>query len=742
MPNAVTIRTTAPGAKQTAGEIKSVRDALQLMQTQGAKGFMIGASAAITTAAIGAVGSAVRHTTEFIGDSIGAASDLNETMTKSQQIFGDAAGEVEAWGDSASTAFGQSKKDAIDAASGFAGLFQTVGLAAVQAKDYAIDLTELGSDLASFFNTDVQTALDSLKSGLAGESEPLRKFNVFLSETAVAAKAVELGFEKVNGKFTEGEKIQARYAIIMEQTSVAQGDFARTSDGLANTQRTLDAQMEDLHATMGQALLPVMQKLVGGVSDVLAIFQSLSPEAQQLITAIAGLVAVGAPALIIFNQFKGAFGSIFGVMGQVTGAFRTHTAATVADTTATEANVAAQGRSAKALGLLGPVAAGVTAGLIGIDQATQKVAEHTAPLIEHIEGMSEAEREAARTSEVLGMNAAELSGGMADLIDLVGLVAPGFNSASTGMRGVADAAAEAVYGFDNVALATHAATERAEELMAPIAEVADEIGTTLPSALAGGTRSVQAFATMFGQSLDEVAEDAGDAGREITDNLSDALRANKDDVADAMSDLVFAMNHPLKQAKELARIEGALSSRALADGLASESAYVAEQARQTRERLIAQWESLSGRAYDAGEGAGEQVGEGIDDSTPRAVRQAAQLAAAVNAALASIRSTVKVDVKGRYFGKSLPGLAKGGPVEAGEPYLVNEDTPNSEVFVPKVSGTIVPRNKVNEGQHMAPFAARDDRTPSRIDVHVNLSTREFAQMQKHYAVVGGGPAFR
>ena len=43
---------------------------------------------------------------------------------------------------------------------------------------------------------------------------------------------------------------------------------------------------------------------------------------------------------------------------------------------------------------------------------------------------------------------------------------------------------------------------------------------------------------------------------------------------------------------------------------------------------------------------------------------------------------------------------------------------------------------------MAPFPARDDRPPSRIDVHVNLSTREFAQMQKHYAVVGGGPAFR
>jgi hypothetical protein len=114
-------------------------------------------------------------------------------MSKAEVIFGDNAKAVEDWAATMDKAGGQSKKAALDTASGFAGLFKTVGLGIDESTDKSEKLTQLGSDLASFFNTDVGTALDALKSGPQRRGEPLRQFNIFLSETAVSAKLAKDG---------------------------------------------------------------------------------------------------------------------------------------------------------------------------------------------------------------------------------------------------------------------------------------------------------------------------------------------------------------------------------------------------------------------------------------------------------------------------------------------------------------------------------------------------------------------
>jgi hypothetical protein len=221
------------------------------------KGLAIGGGIAAAGAGLDLLRSGLSKVTEFIGGSIRAASDLNETLTKSEQIFGANSGAIEAWAAGAAASFGQSKRAALDAASGFAGLFSTVGIAIGDSTTMAKTLTQLGSDLASFFNTDVATALEAIRSGLAGESEPLRQFNVFLSETAVTSKLVSMGAKKVGGQFTESQKATARYKLILEQTTTAQGDFARTADGLANSQRAADAALENYQAELGQRFLPV-----------------------------------------------------------------------------------------------------------------------------------------------------------------------------------------------------------------------------------------------------------------------------------------------------------------------------------------------------------------------------------------------------------------------------------------------------------------------------------------------------
>lgn len=305
MANQVRVGVGVSGARKASGEIKSVRDAFERLQKQGAKGFGVGVGATVTAKGLDAVGMAASFAVDQIFESIDAASALNETLSKSGVIFGDSAGELEAWAETAAEAFGQSKRQALDTASGFAGLFNTVGIELDKAAGMSQKLTVLGSDLASFFNTDVQTAIDAIRSGLSGESEPLRKFNVFLSETAVSAKLAQMGIKKVGGQFTEAQKATARYQLILEQTGAAQGDFARTSDGLANSQRTLQTQMEDLQAKIGQELLPVMVELVRFASDT-------------LVPAISELVDIVKAAKPAFDLLGISVGTILDPMGTAT----------------------------------------------------------------------------------------------------------------------------------------------------------------------------------------------------------------------------------------------------------------------------------------------------------------------------------------------------------------------------------------------------------------------------------------
>jgi hypothetical protein len=247
--------------KISSGLAKIRDDFDRLGTSKGAQSLLMGVGMEVGRRAFDFLANSVGDVVGYLRSSVDAASDLNETINKGREIFGSGAAAVEAWADKASRAFGQSKRQAIDTAAEFANVFRNVGLEE-NAQAFSMRLTELGSDLASFFNTDVQTALDSLQSGLAGQAIPLRKFGIFLTETQVAAKAAAMGFERVNGQFSEGAKVAARYQLILEQTRAAQGDFARTSDGLANSSRTVAAELENLSAEVGQVLLPVVTQLM------------------------------------------------------------------------------------------------------------------------------------------------------------------------------------------------------------------------------------------------------------------------------------------------------------------------------------------------------------------------------------------------------------------------------------------------------------------------------------------------
>jgi hypothetical protein len=193
---------------------------------------------------------------------INAASSLEESMSKVNVVFGTGAQKVKDFASTSSTALGLSRQQALEAAGTYGNLFQAFGTGQAQAAEMSTQLVSLAADLASFNNTSVDDALLALRSGLSGEAEPLKRYGIAINDVRLKEEARNLGLYEGKGVLDVTAKSQAAFALIMKDSSLAQGDFARTSDGVANQQRIMAAQFKDVQASLGTALLPAFKAVL------------------------------------------------------------------------------------------------------------------------------------------------------------------------------------------------------------------------------------------------------------------------------------------------------------------------------------------------------------------------------------------------------------------------------------------------------------------------------------------------
>jgi hypothetical protein len=249
--------------------------------------------------AFAALGAAAGAMAIKIGkDAIGAASDFSEEISKARVIFGDASKDIEEFAKTAANSLGQSKKQAVSAASTFATLGKAAGLTGKDLSKFSIGFVKLASDLASFNNTSPEDAIQAIGAALRGEAEPIRRYGILLNDATLKNEALALGLIKTTkDALSPANKVLAAQAAIYKQTSDAQGDFARTSDGLANSQRQLAANIEDVKITLGEALLPVALRF----SDF--IKENLVPAIKGLVNGLTGQDRKAAvPAFLTFGK--------------------------------------------------------------------------------------------------------------------------------------------------------------------------------------------------------------------------------------------------------------------------------------------------------------------------------------------------------------------------------------------------------------------------------------------------------
>jgi hypothetical protein len=227
------------------------------------KGFLAGAAKtgafAVAAAGVAAAGAAAKM--------VDLASDAEETASKFKTVFGRETGSATKALDEFSRATGTSKFALRDQAAGLQALIRPMGLNTKNAADMSVGMTKLATDLASFNNTSVDEAITALKSGLVGESEPLRKFGVQLSANRIEAYAYANGIAKTGEDLTAAQKAQASYGLIMQDTTLAQGDAVKTAGSFANQFKRLKSQVTDIATEFGMKLIPVVTAVVGWITS-------------------------------------------------------------------------------------------------------------------------------------------------------------------------------------------------------------------------------------------------------------------------------------------------------------------------------------------------------------------------------------------------------------------------------------------------------------------------------------------
>lgn len=219
---------------------------------------------------------AVKKLVDFSAKCLELGSDLSEVENVVDVTFSTMSDQVDKFAKSAAKSFGLSETMAKQYTGTFGAMAKAVGFTEQQAYDMSTALTGLAGDVASFYNLTQDEAYTKLKSVFTGETESLKDLGVVMTQTALDSYAMANGFGKTTSAMTEQEKVALRYRFVLDQLSLAQGDFARTSDSWANQSRLMALQIQSIMASIGQGLINLFTPVIKIINAVLGKIAQLA----------------------------------------------------------------------------------------------------------------------------------------------------------------------------------------------------------------------------------------------------------------------------------------------------------------------------------------------------------------------------------------------------------------------------------------------------------------------------------
>ena len=225
---------------------------------------------------------------QFGKEAIELGSDLQEVQNVVDVTFGSLSSQIDEFAKNAITSFGLSELSAKQYASTIGAMLKSMGFATDQAAAMSMEIAGLAGDMASFYNLTGDDAFAKIRSGISGETEPLKQLGINLSVANLEQYALAQGITKTYNAMTEQEKALLRYNYLLSVTSDAQDDFARTSNSWANQTKILSEQFNSLKATIGQGLINVLTPVIKVINTILSGLQAIANAFRQFTELLFG----------------------------------------------------------------------------------------------------------------------------------------------------------------------------------------------------------------------------------------------------------------------------------------------------------------------------------------------------------------------------------------------------------------------------------------------------------------------
>ena len=245
----------------------------------------------------------------------GAASfklgaDFEQAAGKLEVVFGQSSARIEQWAQNSLKNFGLARSTAVEMVADFGALFQGVGINIRKTEEWSKTLTERAMDLANFYNYSIDETINALNAIVTGQTEPLRKFGINMTQATLQEYAYSKGIRKKIQDMTEAEKVQLRYNYVIEKTNIAVGTTARESDTATGQLNLFKESVKELGLSFSEQILPLITPVIEWLNNLIEKFSNLSDGTKKFIVVAGGIVAVVGPVLMMLGSLFGAISKI------------------------------------------------------------------------------------------------------------------------------------------------------------------------------------------------------------------------------------------------------------------------------------------------------------------------------------------------------------------------------------------------------------------------------------------------
>lgn len=229
-------------------------------------------------------------------------ADYEQALGKLEAVFESNSEAIEKWSENSLRDFGLARNNAVEMVADFGALFKGMGINIKQAEEWSKTLTERTMDLSNFYNATVDETVNALNAIVTGQTEPLRRFGINMTQATLQEYAYAKGIRKKISEMSEAEKVQLRYNYVIEKTGIAVGTTTRETDTATGQLNLFKQSVQELGLSFSEQILPIVTPFIKMLNNMIQGFAKLDEGTKKFIVTTLGIIATVGPILIFLGK--------------------------------------------------------------------------------------------------------------------------------------------------------------------------------------------------------------------------------------------------------------------------------------------------------------------------------------------------------------------------------------------------------------------------------------------------------